>query len=88
MGPMTAHDEVQRLDFQWNERKNPVTGIIKARAKQLPTSDLTEDFLKDGWVGNSVVYEEEINEKECWEAHNVRAIRSFVPVFKADLSNY
>lgn len=74
MGPNGAHDETQRLDWGYSERKNPVVGTIKARAKPVHITELTEEFLKDGWCDSTVIYEEEINEKECWETHNVCAI--------------
>jgi hypothetical protein len=77
MGPMAAHDEVQRLDFEWNERKNPILGVIRARAKQMETVALEDGFLKKGWYDTSVVYEEEISEKEGWESHNVRLLRLY-----------
>lgn len=72
MGPNGAHDEVQRMDFEWNERVNPAIGTSNARAKPVDTKSVTEAYLSEGWYDDQVVYEEEINEKGGWNAHTVR----------------
>lgn len=71
MGPSAPHDEEQRLDNEWNERTNPIIGTSNARAKAVDANSITEGYLAEGWCDDQVVYEEEINEKAGWNAHNV-----------------
>ncbi len=76
---MKPHDEVQRLDWEWDERKNPLFGNIKARSKLMPWEEIKEEYLREGWCEPTVMWGEEISEKGGWEAVNV--CPAFAPPF-------
>jgi hypothetical protein len=68
---MGAHDEIEHLDYEWNEKKNPVIGMLKSRVKPMEYQDLKDDYLREGWSESDIMYVAEVNEKDGWEAHNV-----------------
>jgi len=70
---MKAHSETEILNFTWAERKNPLLGLMKTRAKitEIREIDSREEYLKEGWSEGLVIYSEEVNEKDEWSAWNV-----------------
>lgn len=72
-GPAKPSTRVETLDFEWSEVKNPVMGTVKSRTKVIEEWDEVKDeYLREGWSEKMVIYLDEINEKEEWEAKNVR----------------
>lgn len=66
-----AHDELQPLDFTYSERKNPLLGTIRSRAEPMEVSEIQQEYLREGWCEPSVMWAEEMNEKEGLEGINV-----------------
>jgi hypothetical protein len=76
LGPAKPSIIVETLYFEWSEAKNPVMGTVKSRAKVMEGEEVKDEYLREGWSEKTVIYLDEINEKEGWEAKNVRNLPS------------
>jgi hypothetical protein len=47
-------------------------GTVKSRAKVMEWEEVKDEYLREGWSEKTVIYSNEVNEKEGWEAKNVR----------------
>jgi hypothetical protein len=71
-GPAKPSTRVETLNFEWSEAKNPVMGTVKSRAKVMEGEEVKDEYLREGWSEKTVIYSDEVNEKEGWGAKNVR----------------
>ena len=51
-------------------------GTVTSRAKVMEGEEVKDEYLREGWSEKTVIYLDEINEKEGWEAKNVRNLPS------------
>jgi hypothetical protein len=66
-GGIKETTEIRHLDWQPTEHKDYIWGHVKGSSRYLPTKELDNEFLKTGWLEETLQGECIQNDSESWD---------------------